>query len=285
MADVHTIFLLDPVAMCDISDYWLLTRSVKSWFSWVNGSDTPIQSQLVDDIQVGFTLICWHVLRSWNEILCWNEICHQYKITCLFWHFFWGLFLDCCMLKFHLSDVNMKNWFPVLVMLSRYQIGLRYTGGARMLLMLSLKFGIIPIAVPVGVRDFDIDGELWVKLRLIPTEPWVGAVSWAFVSLPKIKFELSPFRLFNLMGMTYLLPINMLLITFYASCNKFACLRWAIETNLLVKIISQNNEGITRLARVATPLQENWMLSLNVVFMLLGQLEYDNSRYIYTGKR
>ncbi|CAJ1933799.1 unnamed protein product [Sphenostylis stenocarpa] len=73
-------------------------------------------------------------------------------------------------------------------------------GGARMLLMLSLKFGLIPIIVPVGVRDFDIDGELWVKLRLIPTEPWVGAVSWAFVSLPKIKFELSPFRLFNLMG-------------------------------------------------------------------------------------
>ncbi|GER27061.1 calcium-dependent lipid-binding family protein [Striga asiatica] len=81
----------------------------------------------------------------------------------------------------------------------QYQIGLRYTGGARMLLLLSLKFGIFPIAVPVGVRDFDIDGELWVKLRLIPTEPWVGAASWAFVSLPKIKFELSPFRLFNLM--------------------------------------------------------------------------------------
>ncbi|KAF3430957.1 hypothetical protein FNV43_RR25687 [Rhamnella rubrinervis] len=81
----------------------------------------------------------------------------------------------------------------------QYQIGLRYTGGARMLLMLQLKFGIIPIAVPVGVRDFDIDGELWVKLRLIPTEPFVGAVSWAFVALPKIKFELSPFRLFNLM--------------------------------------------------------------------------------------
>ncbi|XVE91777.1 hypothetical protein REPUB_Repub01dG0041100 [Reevesia pubescens] len=81
----------------------------------------------------------------------------------------------------------------------QYQIGLRYTGGARMLLMLSLKFGIIPIVVPVGVRDFDIDGELWVKLRLIPTEPFVGAVQWAFVSLPKIKFELSPFRLFNLM--------------------------------------------------------------------------------------
>ncbi|GAV88918.1 C2 domain-containing protein/DUF2404 domain-containing protein [Cephalotus follicularis] len=86
----------------------------------------------------------------------------------------------------------------------QYQIGLRYTGGARMLLMLSLNFGILPIVVPVGVRDFDIDGELWVKLRLIPMEPWVGAVSWAFVSLPKIKFELSPFRLFNLMAIPVL---------------------------------------------------------------------------------
>nr|GFA93453.1 C2 calcium-dependent membrane targeting [Tanacetum cinerariifolium] len=34
-----------------------------------------------------------------------------------------------------------------------YQIGLRYTGGARMLLMLSLKFGIIPIKVPVGTAE------------------------------------------------------------------------------------------------------------------------------------
>jgi hypothetical protein len=86
----------------------------------------------------------------------------------------------------------------------QYQIGLRYTGGARMLLKLSLKFGIIPIVVPVGIRDFDIDGELWVKLRLIPSEPWVGAASWAFVSLPKIKFELSPFRLFNVMAIPVL---------------------------------------------------------------------------------
>ncbi|KAL0690579.1 hypothetical protein Bca4012_090258 [Brassica carinata] len=28
-----------------------------------------------------------------------------------------------------------------------------------------------------------------------PTAPWVGAASWAFISLPKIKFELAPFRL------------------------------------------------------------------------------------------
>nr|CAB3451580.1 unnamed protein product [Digitaria exilis] len=84
----------------------------------------------------------------------------------------------------------------------QYQIGIRYAGGARMALALSLKFSKVPVIVPVWVRDFDIDGELWVKLRLIPTEPWVGAVSWAFVSLPKVTFELSLFRLFNLMGKT-----------------------------------------------------------------------------------
>ena len=95
---------------------------------------------------------------------------------------------------------------------ARYQIGLRYTGGARMLLSLSLKFGIIPVVVPVGIRDFDIDGELWVKLGLIPSEPWVGAVSWAFVSLPKIKFELAPFRLFNLMGMFQYLYDNSIVL-------------------------------------------------------------------------
>ncbi|KAH0904154.1 hypothetical protein HID58_043657, partial [Brassica napus] len=37
-----------------------------------------------------------------------------------------------------------------------------------------------------------------------PTAPWVGAASWAFISLPKIKFELAPFRLFNLMGIPVL---------------------------------------------------------------------------------
>jgi Ca2+-dependent lipid-binding protein len=53
----------------------------------------------------------------------------------------------------------------------QYQIGIRYAGGARMALALSLKFSAVPVVVPVWVRDFDIDGELWVKLRLIPTEP------------------------------------------------------------------------------------------------------------------
>lgn len=86
----------------------------------------------------------------------------------------------------------------------QYHIGLRYTGGARMLLQLKLRAGFIPITIPVGVRGLDVDGELWVKLRLVPTEPWVGTATWAFVSLPKIKLDLSPFRLFNLMTIPFL---------------------------------------------------------------------------------
>ncbi|KAH7426073.1 hypothetical protein KP509_11G083500 [Ceratopteris richardii] len=82
----------------------------------------------------------------------------------------------------------------------QYHIGLRYTGGARMLLLLKLRAGFITITIPVGVRELDVDGELWVKLRLVPSEPWVGSATWAFVSLPKIKLVLSPFRLFNLMA-------------------------------------------------------------------------------------
>ncbi|CAL0329321.1 unnamed protein product [Lupinus luteus] len=95
----------------------------------------------------------------------------------------------------------------------QYKIGLRYTGGARMLLMVSLKFGTMPIEVPVVVHDFDIDCELWVKMRLIPTEPWVGSASWAFVSLPNIKFELSPFRRFNLMTIPVLSMFLIKLLT------------------------------------------------------------------------
>lgn len=86
----------------------------------------------------------------------------------------------------------------------QYHIGLRYTGGARMTLLLEVRAGFIPVTIPVSVLGLDVDGELWVKLRLVPIEPWVGAATWAFVSLPKIKLDLSPFRLFNLMAIPFL---------------------------------------------------------------------------------
>lgn len=70
-----------------------------------------------------------------------------------------------------------------------------------MVFAITLKFGFVPIKIPVAIRGLDLDGEVWVKLRLIPTEPWVGTATWAFVSLPKVTLALAPFRLLNLMGM------------------------------------------------------------------------------------
>jgi Ca2+-dependent lipid-binding protein len=92
-----------------------------------------------------------------------------------------------------------------MLCIDRYQIGLRYTGSARILLDLRLKSGFIPVIIPVVVRGLDVDGEVWLKLGLIPSGPRVGTATWAFVSLPRIKLEMSTFRFFNLMGTcTYL---------------------------------------------------------------------------------
>ena len=73
-----------------------------------------------------------------------------------------------------------------------------------MVFAITLKFGFVPIKIPVAIRGLDLDGEVWVKLRLIPTEPWVGTATWAFVSLPKVTLALAPFRLLNLMGMYFI---------------------------------------------------------------------------------
>lgn len=73
-----------------------------------------------------------------------------------------------------------------------------------MVFAITMKFGFVPIKIPVAIRGLDLDGEVWVKLRLIPTEPWVGTATWAFVSLPKVTLALAPFRLLNLMGMYFI---------------------------------------------------------------------------------
>ncbi|EFJ10603.1 integral membrane single C2 domain protein [Selaginella moellendorffii] len=86
----------------------------------------------------------------------------------------------------------------------QYHIGLRYTGEAKMRLMITLSAGFLPVMIPVGVRGFDVDGEIWVKLRLVPSEPWIGTATWAFVSLPKIILALAPFGLFNIMTFPFI---------------------------------------------------------------------------------
>lgn len=86
----------------------------------------------------------------------------------------------------------------------QYHIGLRYTGGARCLLVLHLNRNGMETAIPVGVHDLDVDGEMWVKLRLTPRKPYVGTLSIAFVRLPTIKLVLAPFRIVNLFAVPFL---------------------------------------------------------------------------------
>jgi hypothetical protein len=86
----------------------------------------------------------------------------------------------------------------------QYQFGLRYAGGARCLLNLKLVTAGVETSIPVGVYDLDVDGELWLKLRLAPVKPYVGTLSLAFVQLPTIKLVLAPFRLVNLFSIPFL---------------------------------------------------------------------------------
>lgn len=63
----------------------------------------------------------------------------------------------------------------------------RYSGGAKMLLVLELGGRLSGIEVPVMVEDFDLDARTWIKLRLAPMCPWVGVISLAFVEAPRIQ--------------------------------------------------------------------------------------------------
>eukprot|EP01025_Chloroclados_australasicus_P020589 TRINITY_DN2171_c0_g1_i1.p1 TRINITY_DN2171_c0_g1~~TRINITY_DN2171_c0_g1_i1.p1 ORF type:complete len:746 (+),score=143.81 TRINITY_DN2171_c0_g1_i1:185-2422(+) len=79
---------------------------------------------------------------------------------------------------------------------------LRYTGGARMLLILNLGKGDEDgwkFKLPVLVSDLDLECQLWMKITLAPMCPWVGTISLAFVSPPKLRVQLSPYNRVRLM--------------------------------------------------------------------------------------
>jgi Ca2+-dependent lipid-binding protein len=96
------------------------------------------------------------------------------------------------------SDLKKADCFEF----ARYHVGLRYSGNSRIAVSVALKLGFLPLTIPFGIRGLDLDGEMWVKLRLIPTEPWVGTATWAFLSLPKVTLAVAPFGILNLMGMS-----------------------------------------------------------------------------------
>ena len=75
----------------------------------------------------------------------------------------------------------------------------RYSGGAKMLLVLELGGRLSGVEVPVMVEDFDLDARMWIKLRLAPMCPWIGVVSVAFVEQPRIQVQLNTYGMLPLM--------------------------------------------------------------------------------------
>jgi len=92
-------------------------------------------------------------------------------------------------------------------------VDVRYTGGARMLLLIECGTGRWRIKVPVMVSDLDLECTTWVKLRLAPMCPWVGTVSLAFAGPPTIKVQLSPYNRVRLMRIPILQPFLSKLFT------------------------------------------------------------------------
>ena len=79
-------------------------------------------------------------------------------------------------------------------------VDVRYTGGARMLLLIEVgggrgkMFGGWKARVPVLVSDLDLECKMWMKLRLAPMPPYVGTLSLAFVGQPDVKVQLLPYN-------------------------------------------------------------------------------------------
>eukprot|EP00232_Nephroselmis_pyriformis_P016118 CAMPEP_0182889294 /NCGR_PEP_ID=MMETSP0034_2-20130328/21957_1 /TAXON_ID=156128 /ORGANISM="Nephroselmis pyriformis, Strain CCMP717" /LENGTH=441 /DNA_ID=CAMNT_0025022785 /DNA_START=124 /DNA_END=1446 /DNA_ORIENTATION=+ len=74
----------------------------------------------------------------------------------------------------------------------QYQTKLRYSPDtASLRLVLNAGPGGL-VKVPVVVSDIDVAGELWAKLLLQPSEPFIGSVSVAFTRPPKIRFRARP---------------------------------------------------------------------------------------------
>jgi hypothetical protein len=89
----------------------------------------------------------------------------------------------------------------------------RYTGGARMLLLIECGTGRWRVKVPVLVSELDLECKMWIKLRLAPMCPYVGTLSLAFVGPPTIKVQLAPYSRVRLMRIPLLQPFLAKLLT------------------------------------------------------------------------
>ncbi|KAK9822688.1 hypothetical protein WJX81_000906 [Elliptochloris bilobata] len=78
-------------------------------------------------------------------------------------------------------------------------VDVRYTGGARMLLLIEVGQGRWRFKLPVLVSDLDLECRLWLKLRLAPMAPYIGSLSAAFVGPPTIRLQLLPYNRVRIM--------------------------------------------------------------------------------------
>lgn len=92
-------------------------------------------------------------------------------------------------------------------------VDVRYTGGARMVLLIECGTGRWRIKVPVMVTDLDLECKMWLKIRLAPMCPYVGTMSLAFVGPPSIKVQLAPYNRVRLMRIPILQPFLTKLLT------------------------------------------------------------------------
>lgn len=49
------------------------------------------------------------------------------------------------------------------------------------------------------VSDLDVEGQMWIKLRLAPVCPWIGTLNLGFVGPPKIRVQLAPYNRIKIM--------------------------------------------------------------------------------------
>ena len=55
------------------------------------------------------------------------------------------------------------------------------------------------VQVPIIVSDLDLEGHMWLKIRLAPMCPYIGTLQLAFVEPPAIKVQISPYNRVRLM--------------------------------------------------------------------------------------
>ena len=103
-------------------------------------------------------------------------------------------------------------------------VDVRYTGGAKALLLLELGVGsghpklakLLKVQVPIVLTDLDFEGKVRFKARLAPLSPYIGSLSFAFVGAPSIRVQLAPYNRIQLMNipvvqgfLTELLTVNL----------------------------------------------------------------------------